>query len=346
MLSTLLTLPLALAVLEPITAHAPEQDTTQKVLRVGMIGLDTSHVSAFGKILNDAAAKPDVARCSVVAAYPPGSDLPFALERRKKYTAELAGWGVEMVDSIPELLTKVDVVMLMTVDGRPHLEQALPVLRAGKPLFIDKPLAGSLADAISIVQVAERLGVPLFTSSSLRYTDGARAARAGEYGDVIGADAYGPCTLEEHHPDLYWYGIHGVELLYTAMGTGCESVVRSSTEGTDVVTGTWSNGRLGTFRGIRDGKSGYGGTVFGTKAIAQLGPYGGYRPLVAEIVRFFRSGESPVDVAESLEIFTFMEAADESKRRGGVPVMLADVLERARGEARSRLQKLNAARPR
>jgi len=346
MLSTLLTLPLALALLDATTTNAPQQETARTVLRVGMIGLDTSHVSAFGKVLNDAAAKPDVANCSVVAAYPPGSDLLFALERRKKYTAELEGWGVEMVGSIPELLTKVDVVMLMTVDGRPHLEQALPVLRAGKPLFIDKPLAGSLADAIAIVEVAERLGVPLFTSSSLRYADGARAARAGEYGDVIGADSYGPCTLEEHHPDLYWYGIHGVELLYTAMGTGCESVVRSSTEGTDVVTGTWSDGRLGTFRGIRHGKSGYGGTVFGTKAIAQLGPYGGYRPLVVEVVRFFRTGESPVSVAESLEIFTFMEAADESKRLGGVPVRLADVLERAREEARTRLQKLNAARPR
>lgn len=309
-------------------------------IRVGMIGLDTSHAPAFVKIMNDPEAAEDVARCSVVAAYPPGSDLPFNVERRKGYTAELEELGVKMMGSIEELLTKVDVVMLMTNDGRPHLAQALPVLRAGVPLFIDKPLAGSLLDALVIAELAEHHGTPLFTASSLRYTPGAQAARRGELGAILGADAYSPCKLEPHHPDLFWYGIHGVELLYTAMGSGCESVVRVHSEGTDLVVGTWTDGRIGTFRGIRAGTASYGGTAFGSEKIGPLGPYTGYRPLVVEIVRFFRTGEAPVEVAESLELFAFMEAADESKGRGGMPVMLKEVLESVRPAVEEKLKLL------
>jgi hypothetical protein len=317
-------------------SRAAAQEPVSPIIRVGMIGLDTSHAPAFAKILNDPEAGPDVARCEVIAAYPPGSDLPFALERRKGFTAELEAMGVVMVGSIEDLLERVDAVMLMTVDGRPHLEQARPVLASGKPLFIDKPLAGSLVDAIRILELAEEHVAPVFTASSLRYTPGAQAARAGDFGAVLGASTYSPCALEPHHPDLFWYGVHGVELLYTAMGPGCESVVRTHTADTDVVVGTWSDGRIGTFRGIRAGKKDYGGTVFGSEGIGNLGPYTGYRALVVEIVRFFRTRESPVDHAESLELFTFMEAADESKRLGGNAVLLRDVLKGARESAHTK----------
>ena len=117
------------------------------------------------------------------------------------------------------------------------------------------------------------------------------------------------------------------------MGPGCESITRVSTRDTDFAVGTWKGGRIGSFRGLRKGAEGYGGTAFTTKQIAPLGKYGGYRPLVAEIVKFFRTGKSPVSAAESLEIYTFMEAADESKRQGGKPVRLADVLAKAQAEA-------------
>jgi hypothetical protein len=156
-------------------------------------------------------------------------------------------------------------------------------------------------------------------------------------GDVVGCSAYGPCPTEEHHPDLFWYGIHGVETLYTIMGPGCESVVRVRTDGTDLVVGTWKGGRVGTFRGIRTGKSDYGAMVFGSKGIAPSGGYGGYEPLVVEICKFFRSGKPPVSAAETVEIMAFMEAADESKRQNGVSVKLADVMAKAKTEAAKKL---------
>jgi len=304
-------------------------------IKVGIIGLDTSHVTAFTKEFNDPKAKPDLDGFRVVAAYPPGSkDIPVSVRRVPGFTNEVKKLGVEIVDSIDELLKRVDCVLLESNDGRPHAEQALPVLKAGKPVFIDKPVAGSLVDALRIYDAAEYFKVPVFSSSSLRYGEGAQALRAGKAGRVLGADVYGPCELEPHHPDFFWYGIHGVETLYTVMGTGCQTVVRIHTEGGDVAVGTWADGRIGTFRGIRSGKSGYGGTAVGEKAIAPIGGSGGYRPLVVKIAEFFRTRTPPVDPKETLELYAFMEAADESKRQGGKPVSLKEVMERAVAAAR------------
>jgi predicted dehydrogenase len=215
-----------------------------------------------------------------------------------------------------------------------HLEQALPVLKAGKRMFIDKPVAASLADAIAIFDAAKHYNVPVFSASSLRYITGTDEIAQGKIGKVIGADTYSPCSLEKTHPDLFWYGIHGIEILFTVMGKGCKTVIRVSTQGTDMAIGTWQDGRIGTFRGIREGRSNYGGTVFGEKRILTLGNYGGYNPLLLKILEFFNTGVTPVSSEDTLEIFTFMQAADESKAKGGVPVDVAKVFEKAAQKAK------------
>jgi predicted dehydrogenase len=326
---------LSVLLLQPPIARAGNP----KLLRVGIIGCDTSHVPAFTKILNNPDAKGDLAGFKVVAAFAGGSkDIPTSIDRVPKFVKTLRDdYGVEMVDSIDELLKKVDVVLLESVDGRPHLEQARPVIKAGKPLFIDKPVAGSLADAIEIFELAAQHKVPCFSSSSFRFVPGVIALKdSPKIGAVIGCDVHGPCSLEEHHPDLFWYGVHGVETLYTLMGTGCDSVVRTHTKGTDVVTGTWKDGRIGTFRGLRQGSSGYGITVFGDKGIVREVPKSDYTPLVMEIAKCFRTGKAPISAAETIELFAFMEAADESKRQGGKPVTIHYVMEKAKAEIAKR----------
>ena len=271
----------------------------------------------------------------IVAAYPGGSpDLPASHDRVAGYTKELRDkFGVAIVDSIDELLSRVDVVLLESVDGRPHLEQARPVFQAHKPVFIDKPVAGSLADAIAIFELAKDDRTR--RASRARRCDSAQASpgcdRIAKVGEVLGCDAYGPCSLEEHHPDLFWYGVHGVETLFTIMGTGCERVSRIQTEGTELAAGVWKGGRIGTFRGLRQGHHDYGATVFGTKGVAPSGGYGGYEPLVVEIVKFFKTGKPPVmPQRKRLKIFAFMEAADESKRQGGRPVEIESVMAKAK----------------
>jgi predicted dehydrogenase len=316
-------------------AGEAQDDSTAKPLRAGIIGLDTSHVVAFTQLLNAANPKPELAGVRVVAAYPGGSpDIPSSRDRVAGYTKDLHDkLGVTIVGSIDELLAQVDVVLLESVDGRPHLEQARPVFKAHKPVFIDKPIAGTLADAIAIFELARETNTPCFSSSSLRFGSGVKASQnKTKVGDIIGCDVYGPCSLEEHHPDLFWYGIHGVETLFTILGTGCQSVSRTQTESTELVTGVWNDGRLGAFRGMRRGPYKYGGTVFGTKGNTPIGDYGGYEPLMVEIVKFFKTGKPPVSADETLEIYAFMEAADESKRQGGKAVTVESVMTRAKSQ--------------
>lgn len=301
------------------------------VIRVGIIGLDTSHVIAFTKEMNNPKAEGDLKDVEVVAAFPGGSpDIASSRDRVEGFTKQLKDMGVEIVDSIEALLPKVDAVLLESVDGRVHRSQAELVFRAKKPVFIDKPMAARLEDVVAIQRMAKEYNTPMFSCSSLRFCEGIRDAAANpKTGPVVGAYAYSPCSLEPTHTELYWYGIHGVESLFTIMGPGCESVQRTSTPDFDVVTGVWKDGRIGTFRGGRAGKSGYGVVVFGQKDNAMINPKVGYGPLVLEIAKFFKSGQAPVDPVATLEIHAFMTAADESKRANGSPVTLQSVISKA-----------------
>ncbi|MCE6988277.1 Gfo/Idh/MocA family protein [Dyadobacter sp. CY323] len=296
--------------------------------RVGIIGLDTSHSIAFTKALNAASPDPVFDGYRVAAAYPYGSkDIETSAKRIPGYIEEVKKLGVEIAGSIKELLDKSDVILLETNDGRLHLEQALQVLKAGKRMFIDKPVAASLSDAIAIYEAAKKYNIPIFTASSLRYIKGLEGVDKKK---VLGADTYSPAVLEKTHPDFFWYGIHGVETLFTVMGTGCKAVTRVNTPNTDIVVGIWGDGRTGTFRGTRTGKHDYGGTVFTEDGNKTLGPYGGYEPLLVDIIKYFKTGEVPVTPEETIEIFAFMEAADESKRQGGKSVTLESVLAKAK----------------
>jgi len=290
-------------------------------LRIGIIGCDTSHVIAFTETLNNPDAKGHVPGGKVVAAYKGGSaDIPSSASRVDGYAKTLAEkYGVRFYDRIEEMCKDVDAVLLESVDGRPHLEQVKPVLQARKPVFIDKPMAASLKDVTEIFQLAKEKKVPVFSSSSLRFARDTQAVRKGVIGKVSYAETYGPCELEPHHPDLFWYGVHGVEGLFTIMGTGCETVQRQTTpEGKIEVVGTWSGGRKGV---LREDKN-FHGMAKGEKGETAAGSFDGYEPLVAAIMEFFQTGVAPVQPEETIEIFAFMEAADESKNKGGAAVKI------------------------
>jgi hypothetical protein len=298
-------------------------------IRVGLIGLDTSHVTAFAEMLNTPPQSTDhIEGARIVAGYPGGSpDIPSSADRLPQYTAALREkYGVEIVSSIPELLARVDAVMLTSVDGRTHLEQIRPVIAAHKPVFIDKPLAASLKDAREILHLCAEARVPCFTASALRFYPAITAVRAPP-AETLAVDAYSPATLEPHHPDLYWYGIHGVEILYTLMGPGCQWVERSFSDDQEVVTAQWKDGRMGVFHGFRKGDHGYGAAVYTTTGVRPSEPVKGalYKQLLIEIVKFFQTGIPPVKPDETLEIFAFMDAAQLSRQRGGVRVDLREI---------------------
>ncbi len=304
-------------------------------IKLGIIGLDTSHSIAFIKAINDNEKNEKAyADFRIVAAYPYGSKTIESSSKRIPEYIEIAQKsGVEIVNSIDDLLKKVDYVLLETNDGTLHLEQAIEVFKSGKPVFIDKPIAATLADGIAIFKLAEKYRVPLFSASSLRYNPAVAAINSGEYGKVLAADCYSPAHREPSHSEFFWYGIHGVETLYAVMGTGCSTVRCISSEDQDVAVGVWDDNRIGSFRGLAKGSLGYGGTAFCEKKIVPAAKHEGYEDLLKEILKFFTTKVSPVPAQETLEIFTFMEATSESKKNGGKPVKLADVYEKAEKEA-------------
>jgi len=323
---------MALAALGGVAARAA--DEPPNTIRVGIIGLD-AHGVPFTRIITDPKADPVIRQMKVVAAVPAYSpDIPFSADNIEKNKQQMRQMGVELVDTVEALLPKVDAVMLLSIDGRPHLKQAAPVIEAKKPIFIDKPVAASLADVVRIYDLARNCGTPCFSNSSLRYSPGIAGMRNNPaVGRVVGCDAYSSnAPIEPSHPDFFYYGIHGTELLFTIMGPGCKTVSRVKSPTADLAAGVWEDGRIGTLRGILQGRTGFGATVFGEKGIAPAGKFEGYPPLLVEIAKFFRTGQAPVTPEQTLEIYAFMEGADESKRQGGVPVSLASVLEKARAK--------------
>ncbi len=326
---TLITAVSALAASGSIMAQTPPPD-----LRLGIIGLDTSHAVEFTMRLNDAANPNHIPGGRVVAAFPVGSpDLPESAGRIEGYTKTLQEkYGVKIVGGIVEVCTAVDAVMVLSLDGRPHLEQARQVITLKKPLFLDKPVAASLKDAVEIYRLADAAKTPVFSASAVRWHPGVVELAAAEPGPAKAALSYGPAPLLPHHPALFFYGIHPTEALFTVMGPGCASAASSSTPGATVVTGIWDGGRAGTLHAIHSfpmGSPSYKVIRFGEKeAIEQKSP-GDYTPMLREIIKFFQTGKPPVSAAETLEIYAFMEAAEESKRQNGKPVAIREILQKA-----------------
>ena len=290
-------------------------------LRLGIIGTDTSHVTAFTKILNDSSSPQHVPGARVVAAFKGGSkDLPDSYKRVDKFAEELRSkWNVEFVPDIPSLCARVDGVMIESVDGRQHLEQVKQAVASGKPIWIDKPLASSLEDAREIERAAKGRA-PWFSTSALRY---GKDVDAVKFPDTTGVIAWGAGPLGGEQLDLTYYAIHVVELLYAILGPGCEEVTRTHTNGSDVIVGKWRGGKTGEVRAIRPDID-YGALVFRDGGKVAISPKidDSYGPLVAEIVKFFQTKQPPVPNEETLEVMEFMDAAGRSLALGGAPVKL------------------------
>ena len=291
-------------------------------LRLAIIGTDTSHATAFAQALNDAKDPNHIEGAHIVAAWKGGSpDIEESAKRVDQYAAELRDkWGVRMVDSIAQLCADADGLLLESVDGRRHLEQFRQAVACGKPVFIDKPLASTLADAREIARLAREKGIAWFSASSLRYSSIAELRGP----DVTSAIVWAPGPLEKHQElDLSWYGIHGVEMLYTVLGPGCAEVSRVSSPDADVITGRWRDGRLGTVH-LQRPYGRYGGVAYlkdrNLKAMPDVSF--SYAALVREIVKFMETKKPPVSNEETLEIFGFMDAAQRSVAKGGALVTL------------------------
>jgi Oxidoreductase family, NAD-binding Rossmann fold len=288
-------------------------------LKIGMIGLDTSHCPAFVNIINDAENKFHIPGAKVVKAFPGGSELfSKSMERVEEFTNELKELGVEICDSIEETAEGMDAFFLESVDGNQHLEQFKILAQYGKPVFIDKPLACCFEDAKAIVELAKEKNIPVMTASAIRYAKGIDVLH--DDSKVEACEAFGPMALLDDYRDYFWYGIHSAETLYSFMGSGCKQVQTTSTDTIDMIVGTWADGRIGTLRGnrVRSNKFGCMITTEGAPKFALVsGEIPFYALLLKKIVPFFQTGISDIPIEESLEIIAFLEAASQSRAQGG-----------------------------
>ena len=297
-------------------------------LRLGLIGLDTSHVEGFANLLNDPKNPDHVAGGRIVAGFPGGSaDFGLSADRVAGYTKSMREkHGIAILGSPREVASAVDAVLHTSVDGRVHLEEFRQFADLRRPVFINKPFATSSADARAIAALARQYQVPVFSCSSLRYAGSLQAAlqdNAG--GKIIGAEFFGPMALQPTQPGFFWYGVHTAEMLYTAFGPGCVSVRVASTADHDVAVGTWRDGRLGVIRGDRAGNKAFGGVIHREHANQWVDIEAGRRPDIGQtiaIMAFFQSGPAPVPLEETVEIIRFLEAANESRDHGGREVTL------------------------
>lgn len=304
----------AVALYDPLSSFA----SNRKLKRIGIIGLDTSHAIAFTKILYEGRDQEAFGGYLVTAAYPLGSPkIAQNAERISRNTTEIQQYGVHIVNSIADLLAQVDYVLLETNDGNNRLEQATEVLKQRKPMFIDKPIANSFQDASAIFKLAEEYKTPVFSCSALRFIAGLEDIDREQ---VVGADVYSPAPTEPHHKDLYWYGIHGVEMLFAIMGERCLDVQTVAGDQGDVYVGRWDKGRVGILRTMKEHDPGFGGVVFTNEKTITLGTYTGYIPLIRHIVDFFDTGTAPVSTRETLRMCKFIDAAYESKLKNGAVV--------------------------
>jgi predicted dehydrogenase len=297
------------------------------MLRLGIVDCDTSHVVAFTQRLNhqDIEEQQWVEGARVVAAVP-GTSL-IAPDSIDRYTEQLRGYGVKIVGSIADLLDQVDAVLIESVDGQMHVERTLPVIEAGLPVFVDKPFTTNTTDASRIIEAAETRGVPLTSASALRYALEVQAVKnqPSDVGPIRGVDTYGPANLHPRNPGLFHYGVHAVEMLYTLMGTGCQSVSCFFTQDAEVVVGEWADGRLGTVRGTRYGTYGFGFTAFGQQRTisAAIDSRYYYRELLKIVVGMFQTRQWPLTAQELWEPVAFQEAALQSCQRDGARISLA-----------------------
>ena len=294
--------------------------------KIGLVDFDTSHVVQFTKRLNHLDIEEDqwVDGGNIVMGCPGESRV--SPERIPGYTEELKGMGVQIVDNPVDMIGHVDAVFIESNEGNLHLDHAKPFLEAGVPLFIDKPYAATTAQGRAIADLSAKHGVPVFSASSLRYTETVvdLLATLADEGGAQGAMVYSPGSEHYANPGLLNYGIHGVEVLFSLMGPGCQEVWAVRTDGADHVTGRWDGGRLGTVRAIRSGGGGYGLTVFSEKRAinSDIFTSNNYRNLLREIMKMLETGTPPLAIEETIEIISFIEAAYRSSQNGGAGTKL------------------------
>jgi len=288
------------------------------MLRVGLVSLESSHVDAFAKLLNAEGGLDGmkVAGARVVALCPRDNPAERVRELQEAYGIQ------EVYRSLEEMVPHVDAAMLLARDGAVHREQAEPFLKAGKPTFVDKPFALSVADARAMIKLARRSQAPLMSCSALRFAVELEAIRAELA--ALGTIRHGFCSGPG---ELFFYGIHIAEVVHTMLGPGMEAVRNLADEQQDIMTIRWQDGKTGVLSLLREGANGFHFSLYCDQGYrcTPIQDLAFYRNTLAHFVRMCETGQEPIDLEHTLEIIKLLAAAQASREQHGAAVKLAEV---------------------
>ena len=177
--------------------------------RIGFIGTENSHVEHFIRFLNVEQRHPGAAGVALV-----GGDT-----ERNRALATAGGIDV-VVDEPADLVGRVDAAIVSTRDGAKHLEHARPLLEAGLPVLVDKPLAASVEHADALLSTARENRALLVSCSALRFVPEMADLAAAEpgRGELRHLHVVGPADPDSEYSGLYFYGIHHVEAALEILG--------------------------------------------------------------------------------------------------------------------------------
>ena len=210
--------------------------------------------------------------------------------------------------------------MLEINDPAFHLEYFEKCAALGKPIYLDKPVAGNVADTKKIYEIAKKYNVRFFSASSLRFDIDLEETLENNDIDVKSAVIWGPVGVAAAGSSIVWYGVHTFEMLERIMGIGAESVTVVNDEKGHVCTVAYPDGRRGIVELTRKAYR-YGALLRDDAANEIMIRVGGRVPFYARLIKhidsFFRGDDSAgVPLDESMEIMKMLEAADISSTTG------------------------------
>ena len=285
-------------------------------LRIGIVGLDTSHSIEFTRRIQ----APDCPEDQRVAGMKVHTCLRFetpfqdaaGLDER---TRQMEQWGVKVTEDLEECVSDVDALLVEINDPAYHLEYFRKVLPLGKPFFLDKPLADTMAAATSVLDEGEAAGARFFSASSLRFVPQLSQACEAVASPTM-ASVYGPLGKAPAGSSVVWYGVHAFEMLERALGRGAKAV-HTHPDGLGVVVTVDYEGKRGVVE-LTEGAWIYGGVL---RTPSEAAPFVvdmdyAYRDLLRKIHLFFTTGTMPVGLEDTAEIMSLLDAAEASLQSG------------------------------
>ncbi|MBA2247324.1 MAG: Gfo/Idh/MocA family oxidoreductase [Chloroflexia bacterium] len=279
------------------------------MIRIGLVGVNTSHADAFSRIFNGSADEaPRLESGKVVSIW--GGD--------PERVATLAAnhWIETTVSDPAEMIGAVDAVLIVddTGGGALHDELARPFLMAGLPVFVDKPMTTAYPDAVALFDLAEAHSAPLLSCSALRFAVEIEAAKNGlaAVGTLSSIVSVGP-------GDWFYYGVHAVELLGVVAGTGASWVHRHALPNKDITVIGYEDGPAAVVETLRDAAYVFHLTAFGADGFTSVhvqDAMGFYTNTMRAFATMAETGVAPLHREQTLEVIAILEAGNRSAERG------------------------------